>query len=351
MAFAFTLVLVGLSWNSRSAFALDVVYRKSTSSPAQGELSEATKTQVTLKRKIGEPEVIPVNDIIDIRFDGEPTKLNLARNAAQAGRYDVALETYNAVLTDIPANAEVLRTDVAFLIARANAKIAQGDPSKIDAAIKGLESFRSAHAGSFRDFEALHLLGDLYLQKEDFANAQAMFTLFGQAPWPEYQVAAQSANADILLRQGNIDGALSAYEAAISAPAKSPAEQAQRYNAMLGKANCLIRKQQLEPALTVTQTVIDEAPVTDPAVLATAYLRQGDCLQQLGRTYEALIAYLHVDVLFSHEKALHAESLYHLTQLWGAVGKPDRAADSRAMLESDYPNSPWAKKLTAGTSG
>ena len=76
-----------------------------------------------------------------------------------------------------------------------------------------------------------------------------------------------------------------------------------------------------------------------------AYVRQGDCLQAQNKTKEAILAYLHVPVLFSKEKALHAESLFRLSQLWGSVQKPERAADARAELERLYPDSEWAKKL------
>jgi len=60
-----------------------------------------------------------------------------------------------------------------------------------------------------------------------------------------------------------------------------------------------------------------------------------------------LIAYLHVDVLFSTEKSFHPEALYNLTRLWNAVQQPDRANEAADKLTSEYPNSPWAQKLKA----
>jgi hypothetical protein len=62
------------------------------------------------------------------------------------------------------------------------------------------------------------------------------------------------------------------------------------------------------------------------------------------------MSFLHVDVIpsLAQEKDYHAEALYHLAQLWGAVGQPARAAEAAARLEQLYPNSDWARKPAAG---
>ena len=75
------------------------------------------------------------------------------------------------------------------------------------------------------------------------------------------------------------------------------------------------------------------------ALLAEAYIKKGDCYQALGESKEALIAYLHVDVLFPSEPGLHAEALYHLSNLWGKVQKPERGTEARAVLQQQYPDS------------
>ena len=88
-----------------------------------------------------------------------------------------------------------------------------------------------------------------------------------------------------------------------------------------------------------------QASPEDTRVQAEAYLRQGDCLRAQGNAKEAILAYLHIPVLFSSEGDLHAESLHHLVTLWEEVGKPERAADARQELETRYPDTEWAKKL------
>ena len=77
-----------------------------------------------------------------------------------------------------------------------------------------------------------------------------------------------------------------------------------------------------------------------------AYVLQGNALQALNRAKEAVLAYLHVDILFPREAGYHAESLYHMTKLWKAVQLPERGLEAEAKLQSSYPNSEWTKKLS-----
>ena len=161
-----------------------------------------------------------------------------------------------------------------------------------------------------------------------------------------------TGKAYLLLVSGanRVDEALAAYQAVITQAGTSTeaSVKGQKYAAVLGKSTCLIRKQgqaSYETALKDLEGVLTEVPDSNSQVLAEAYLRQGDCLRLLGRQKAAVLAYLHVDLLFAAQAPLHAESLYHLGTLWSAVGHPERAASARERLRSDYPESPWTKKL------
>jgi hypothetical protein len=79
-------------------------------------------------------------------------------------------------------------------------------------------------------------------------------------------------------------------------------------------------------------------------LMARAYNVLGLAHRQAGRTKEALLAFLHTDVLYSSQPDTHAEALANLVDLWEQVHKTERANAARKTLEEQYKDSPWAKK-------
>ncbi len=350
--FACSIVTIAvLAAGSIPAKALDEVYRKSTDTAAKGTITEVTKTSITVKKSIGAPVTVPANDITEVRWNGEPAKLKLSRSDEAGGRLEKALAGYKEGLTD-PKTKGNGKTDVEFLIARATAKLALADSTKLDDAIKALSAFSKANADNFRYFESMSYLGEMYMAKGDFDQAKTTFNAISTSPWADYKMAAQSANARIMLKQNDVAGALAAFDAVISgsAAAKEPAILSRRFEALLGRATCLTTQKQYDAAVKALDDVVTQADAGDTHTQAEAYVRQGDCYQALGRSKEAVLAYLHVPVLFPKENALHAEALYNLSRLWSTVGKPERGIDARAVLESEYADSKWAKML-AGAAG
>ena len=329
------------------ARALDTITRKNGEKPIAGEITGTSKTDITIKSGLKKAErKIPANSVDRIRFDKEPPNLNLGRNDEAASRFTAALEKYRQALDGNPST--FLKTDLEFMIARATAQMALADTSKLDDAVKVLDGFLKTHADSFRYYTALSLLGEVFLAQDDFANAQVTFSKLEQAPWRETKMAAKIASARLLLKQDKIPEARAAFDAVTALSVDTPAEKVRRYVAMLGKAVCLQRGNQHQQAVTELEEITNKAPINESRLQAEAYVRQGDSYRLLRQTKAAILAYMHVDLLFPKESALHAESLFWLSRLQTAAGHPDRAAEASSKLESQYPNSQWAKKLAAG---
>ena len=118
----------------------------------------------------------------------------------------------------------------------------------------------------------------------------------------------------------------------------------QKLLAQVGKARCLAETGSPQDGISLIEDLIKENDSSDMELFGRAYNALGDCLQKSGKQKDAIMAYLHVDVLFYADPEIHAESLHHLSKLWAEVKKPDRAASARNLLEQRYAGSVWAKK-------
>jgi tetratricopeptide (TPR) repeat protein len=330
------------------AFAEDTITRKGTSADLHGDVTDMSRTEIVVKGRSNKREYrIPVNEIDRIRWDGEKGTLGQTRNDERNGRFEKALEGYQDAYKE--AASTNLRTDLEFLIARTTAAKALSEEDHYDAAIKLLEKFRADHPTHFHYFETLKLLARLYMAKADTEKANATLKLMGEAPWNDYKMDAETLQARVALARDDVDGALKALDRVIAIRPSSPAEISRRYEALLTKAACLQKQGKFPDAIAVLTNVFDEAGEDETKALAETCVRLGDCFQAAGRTKEAILAYLRVDILFPKEKASHAEALYYLSQLFAKDGKPDKAADAAARLQETYPKSTWTAKLSVST--
>ena len=90
--------------------------------------------------------------------------------------------------------------------------------------------------------------------------------------------------------------------------------------------------------------ILAKADPEDVELHARAYNTKGTALRKTGRTKEALLAFLHVDVLYFAVPEAHAEALANLAELWNELNRTERAMRARDLLESQYANSPWARQ-------
>jgi tetratricopeptide (TPR) repeat protein len=330
------------------AQAVDLVKRK-TAKAVPGTVTGATKTEVTVKPTKGDPVTIPANDVSAIDWEVAPADMKLGKGDENNGRLESALQRFNKAMDDARASNEFVKADLDFLIARVTARLALTDPARRDEALAKLDGFLKAHADSFRYYDALQWLGQVQLARQDFAAARSAFERLDQAPWSDVKLGAKVNLGRVLMGENKLQEAAQAFDEAIKAAGPSEADQARKYEAMVGKARSLISQGKYPEALTALDEVVDKASPDDSALMAEAYLLQGECLESANRTKEAVLAFLHVDVLFARESTYHAEALYHLAKLWKAVQHPDRALEAQAKLEGSYPNSEWTKKLGATT--
>jgi tetratricopeptide (TPR) repeat protein len=330
-----------------SAFAADSITRKSGPRLA-GTITGTTKTELTIKPSVGDPVAVPANEVLLVDWDDATADLKLGLSDENGGRLDSALTRVRKSQADSQTSLDALKKEFEFVEARILGRMAKADPGKVDEALAALEKVKKTCADHFRYFDVLKALGEVQMVKGDNAAARQSFEGLAQAPWNDVKLAGQVALGRILMAEGNSDEAVKTFDAAISSAGNSAGEQARKYDAMLGKARALAVQSKHDEALKTLDEVTMKAPATETALQAEAYVLQGNSLQALNRNKEAVLAYLHVDLLFPRETGYHAEALYHLARLWKLVQSPERGLDAEAKLTASYPNSAWAKKLGGG---
>lgn len=325
----------------------DEVTRRSTKASVKGEILKSTTAEIVVKPRSGSNVRIPVDDVVRIRFDGEPASLNLARTSELNGSLDRALAGFNKVKDSVKADKN-LAAEVDFLIARTTARMATGSKEKMEAAVQLLTDFTAKQRTNIRFFEAVTLLSSLHMQSGDLAKAREVVAPLNNAPLKSLKMTAQIIEGRALLAEQKPAEAAAAFQAANAMAGADPAEKAKALECLLGTAICQQQQKQFGPAIATLDQVLEKTDITNTVVQAEAYLRRGDVYRAQGKNKEAIYEYLHVDLLFSAHKALHAESLFNLAQLWSTNGHADRAAEAKAALMSDYSASAWAKKLAGG---
>jgi hypothetical protein len=140
--------------------------------------------------------------------------------------------------------------------------------------------------------------------------------------------------------------AQAAFEKVLASGAEGKSAQLQRALAKLGKASVLVATKKSAEAISLVEDIISNADPKDAPLLARAYNILGTAQRETNHPKDAILAFLHVDCLYSTVPEAHAEALANLVELWEQVHKTERANQARKTLEEDYQNSPWTKKVT-----
>lgn len=337
-----------ISAGAATSFAVDIVARRSDNVTLRGEITKMDNTTVVIKRTNGEEETVSVADLKSVQFEGEPGTLNQARSNERSGALDAALSKLMDIQKNFDSSSGPTKTELAFLIARVTGKQALTDPAKVPLAIEALEKFRTANRANFRYLEATLLQASIHAANNQAAEGKALLTEVQASPVKGFQLQAGVELGRLLLTGGDPSGALQAFNDVASKTSGDPTSLAALYEAMLGRALCQKQQGQLDEAIGTLDEVISKASESETETLAEAWVRKGDCYRQKNQTKDALMAYLHVDVLYPGEPAQHAEALSRLSQLWGPSGHEDRAVEAATRLTERYPNSQWARQTGSG---
>jgi len=317
----------------------DQIFGK-TGTPIRGTIVGISPTSVRIETT-GVTRDIEVREIQKLVFGDEPADVGTAREQALAGQYENALASLKKVnLAEIQTDA--VKQEAGYYAAYCNAKLALTAGGDRRVARDGLFEFIRANPATYHFFEAAQLLGDLSFALNEYAEASKYYGALAKADWPEYKMRAAVLQARAQSAEGKFAEAMAAYDQILASGLNTPEAVEQKMQASVGRAVCLAATGRHEEGITIIEDLIAKHDPNDASLFGRAYNALGACYLKVGKTQEALMAYLHTDVLFFTDGESHAEALYHLTKLWAAVNKSDRAVEAGNTLRSRYPGSRWA---------
>lgn len=338
VAFLFAAAPPSLGW----AQSDDQIYTEG-GAPTRGTITAMTPNEVTIETSAGQRRMA-VNEIRKIHFAGEPGELRSARDALLRGQLEDALAELNQ-LNPADAPRSVIGQDIEFYRAYAMGKLALSGGGDKAAAATAMLNFARGNSGSYHFYASAELLGELALALNNYEAAVKYYGALANAPWPEYKMRSAVLVAGAQRAQGDFAAALQKYNEVLTSPLDTAEASRQKLLAEVGKAVCLAKTGKPEEGIQLVEEVIaNNDPQQSPVLFGRAYNALGTCYRSLNKTKDALLAYLHVDLMFYSEPETHAEALYNLSELWTEVNRSDRAVQARGLLKERYAGSSWAKK-------
>ena len=313
-------------------------------SPTNGTISDASSPTEVVIEVSGTQRKIPVNEIRRITLADDPPELRRGRDNVLSGQIEAGYDDLRKVnAADI--KRALTKADLEYYLAHCQGKLALTGGGDKAAAAKAMLAFVSANAQSFHFFAAAELLGDLAVSLESYdAAARYYGAIAEKAPWPDYKMRGAVLKARALMRKGDFAGAITEFDTVIASRIDTPGAVQQQLLAQAGKASCLAGTGSPEEGIKIAEEIImKNSPEDNAELFGRTYNALGACYLKSGKPRDALMAYLHVDVLFYAHPEVHAEALYNLSKLWLALKKQDRADSARNLLTDRYSGSVWAK--------
>jgi tetratricopeptide (TPR) repeat protein len=189
-------------------------------------------------------------------------------------------------------------------------------------------------------------VGDLLVALGDDAKAIPFYAALEQAPWVDMKMRGAVAKGRALMGAKKFEEALPVFDGALALAGDGTSDQvvAQKQAATIGKASCLAASGQHQEGIKMLEEVVSAAKPEERELHAAAYNALGGCYRKANNPKAALLAYLHVDLLYNSFPLAHAEALANLTDLWKEIGNGDRALQAEQLLQDRYKNTPFAKK-------
>jgi tetratricopeptide (TPR) repeat protein len=283
----------------------------------------------------GSSLTIPIEQIASIEYEGEPASLQLARSRESNDLPAQALELYKKAEGEVAGRPFILQA-IRFHEAEVMAEQSLLEPKYAAEAIAAYRKFVEAYPKSRHLGPAHEALARLELSAGNFEAAQRELNELAKLPGSSDRAAVLKST--ILSKQGKYEESITELDRLIT---RFPKNSPERRQAQLAKAQSLAGLKRFDQAETIVRELIKANPPEDSAVQAPAYNTLGDCMREANRPKDALIAYLHTDLLYDKNKEEHARALFQISRTFRQLKQDSRAQEIWQRLKQEYPRSPW----------
>lgn len=310
--------------------------KKISGGTINGSIKSIDKNEVVLEKTTGATETVKVDDIDAIFFDGEPPMLKSVRSSAASGAYTYALATLDKFDAAAVTRPEI-QQDVQFYKAYCHARVALASGEKLEDAGTEMLAFVNANPTSFHAYTANELVGDLLMALGKPGPAQKYYGELATAPFPALKMKAGILNGKALIAQKKYAEAQKSFadvvQLADQEKGKTAGAEDEKVAAILGNADCLANEGKVDDAIKQVQDVIKGLDPENEPLQAEANLTLGNCYVKKEATKDAILAFLHVDIVYPSQTQARIAALRQLAVLWEKLGKADRSAAATQTLK------------------
>ena len=290
----------------------------------EGNITAVSRTNVTAGGNR-----YSVSQIKGVEFGGEPAGLTQARDIILSAHPNFD-QAYAAIARiSIRALKPNVKADVEYYRALCQAKLGRA----------GLMArFVSGHAKSFHYYEANEVLAEAAIAALPTAKDKPRYVtliegcvgrLTGAAGLPAVAQKGTLLRGKLQLAQKNYAAAANSFNLVIKddGPGAGFTATRNRMAARVGMARSWAASKKADAGVKLVEQVIAWAPPEDNELHAEAYNALGYCHKAAGRPKDAVLAFLHTEVLYFQNSNLRAEARKNLASLFTKLKDKKRAKE------------------------
>ncbi len=332
-----SLALCFLLASSGGAFGQsDTIERVGGGRPVRGQIARISPTAVVVESG-GTTQTIKVQDVRKINFGGINGTIRQAISQYYAGSYKDCLDSIERN-KEKPTKKYIV-AELAYCKAMSMAGEAMsGGNVTLKAAKSELNTFITTHGDSYRYYPASFAFSQLCVALGDFDVAKAGFNKVLESDWPTMLLKSRIQLGMVAFIEKDISAATNHFSEAIKIDSgdKEAASLKLVARCRLAQANSLSNKGQ--NSISEIQKIIKEQSSEDKVLFSNAYNALGHCQKKAGNNKEAVLAFLHTQLLYPNQADAQAEALHELYQLWNSLNYTDRAREAQNLLRRSYRN-------------